>query len=152
MFSCYRPGGVLKKESLRYHDDDGHEDVALNLRSFDLYGDYFNPFTLSNASEFFLRRIPKNHIERFSLTWPASMQIYWNKRKPLHKKRIQLPQDCLGTPTWPPFHCFGTPIWPPWRHVRTLQSSSERKRKFCRRLFTFAVLVLVLVLVAVVAS
>ena len=26
----------------------------------------------------------------FSLTWPASMQIYWNKRKRLHKKGIQL--------------------------------------------------------------
>ena len=53
----------------------------------------------------------------FSLTWPASTLIYWNKRKFLHKKRDQLPQDCLGTPTntltWPPFYCFGTPIWPP---------------------------------------
>ena len=29
----------------------------------------------------------------FSLTWPASMQIYGNKRKRLHKKRVQLPQD-----------------------------------------------------------
>ena len=29
----------------------------------------------------------------FSLTWPVSMQIYWNKRKCLHKKRVQLPQD-----------------------------------------------------------
>ena len=59
----------------------------------------------------------------FSLAWPASMQIYWNKRKRLHKKRIQLPQDCLATPTWPPFNCFGTPIWSPWRHVKTLYSS-----------------------------
>ena len=49
----------------------------------------------------------------FSLTWPAYMQIYWNKRKRLHKKRVQLPQDWFGTPTWPPFHCFGAPIWPP---------------------------------------
>ena len=24
----------------------------------------------------------------FLLTWPASMQIYWNKRKRLHKKRV----------------------------------------------------------------
>ena len=48
-----------------------------------------------------------------SLTWPASMLIYWNKRKFLHKKRIQLPQDCLSTPIWPPFHCVGTSIWPP---------------------------------------
>ena len=31
----------------------------------------------------------------FSITWPAYKQIYWNKRKPLHKKRIQLPQDVL---------------------------------------------------------
>ena len=56
----------------------------------------------------------------FSLTWPASIQIYWNKRKRLHKKRVQLRQDWFGTPTWPPLHCFGTPIWPPWRHVKTL--------------------------------
>ena len=45
----------------------------------------------------------------FSLTWPASMLIYWNKRKHLHEKRVKLPEDFLGTPTWPPFHCFGTP-------------------------------------------
>ena len=56
----------------------------------------------------------------FSLTWSVSMLIYWNKRKFLHKKRVQLPQDWFGTPTWPPFHCFGTPIWPPLRHVKTL--------------------------------
>ena len=49
----------------------------------------------------------------FSLTWPESMLIYWNKRKRLHNKRVQLPEDWFGTPTWPPFHCFGTPIWPP---------------------------------------
>ena len=56
----------------------------------------------------------------FSLTWPASMQICCNKRKRLHKKRVQLLEDWFGTPTWPPFHCFGTPIWLPWRHVKTL--------------------------------
>ena len=56
----------------------------------------------------------------FSLTWQASMQIYWNKRKRLHKKSVQPPDDWFGTPTWPPFYCFGTPIWPPWRHVKTL--------------------------------
>ena len=32
-------------------------------------------------------------IQMFSLTRPASMQIYWNKRKHLHKKRVQLPQE-----------------------------------------------------------
>ena len=31
------------------------------------------------------------------------------KRKFLHKKKVQLPQD------W-----FGTPTWPPWRHVKML--------------------------------
>ena len=56
----------------------------------------------------------------FSLTWPAYMQIYCNKRMRLDKKRVQLPEDWFGTPTWPPFHCFGTPIWPSWRHVKTL--------------------------------
>ena len=60
-------------------------------------------------------------VGAFSITWPASMLIYWNKRKFLHKKRVQLSQDCLGTPTCgPPFHCFGTPIWPSWRQVKTL--------------------------------
>ena len=53
----------------------------------------------------------------FSLTWPASMQIYWNKWKYLHKKKVHLPQDCLWTR--PPFYCFGTPIWPLWCHVKT---------------------------------
>ena len=58
----------------------------------------------------------------FSLTWPAYMQIYCNKRKRLLKKRVQLPGNWFRTPTWPRFHCFGTPIWPPWRHVKTLYS------------------------------
>ena len=38
----------------------------------------------------------------------------------LHKKRVQLPKDWFGTPTWPPFHWFGTSIWPLWRRVKTL--------------------------------
>ena len=35
----------------------------MNLRSFNLYRDYTNSFTLSSASELFLSRIPKNHIQ-----------------------------------------------------------------------------------------
>ena len=31
----------------------------------------------------------------FLLTWPGSMQIYWDKRKRLQKKRVQLPKDFL---------------------------------------------------------
>ena len=46
------------------------------------------------------------------------------KRKHLHKKTVQLPEDWFGTPTWPPFHCFWTPVWPPWRHVKTLCNQS----------------------------
>ena len=45
----------------------------------------------------------------FSLTWPTCAQFYCNKRKLLHNKRVHLPQDWIGTPTWPP-----------WRHLKTL--------------------------------
>ena len=47
----------------------------------------------------------------FSLKWLAAVQIYCNKRNVLHKKRVQLPQDWFGTPSWPPFHSFGTKTW-----------------------------------------
>ena len=30
-----------------------------------------------------------------SFAWPASMQISWNKRKCLHKKRVQLPEELV---------------------------------------------------------
>ena len=33
----------------------------------------------------------------FSLTWSASTLIYLNKRKHLQAKRVQLPEDFLGT-------------------------------------------------------
>ena len=63
------------------------------------------------------RRKEKPDMSRFyraySLTCPAAMQIYWNKRKCLHKKRVELPQDWFGTTTWPPFYCFAAPIWLP---------------------------------------
>ena len=51
--------------SLRYLDGDGHENVAwkVNLLSFNPDSDYSNSFTLSNASELFSSRIPKNHIQ-----------------------------------------------------------------------------------------
>ena len=65
----------------------------------------------------------------FSLPWAASMQLYWNKRKRLHKKRVQLPQEWFGTQTSPPFHCFGTLIWPPWRHVKTHNSKNSYQLK-----------------------
>ena len=56
----------------------------------------------------------------FSLTWPAAIQIYWNKRKRLLRKRVQLPQYLFGTSTSPPFYCFGIPEYGrrdvKWRH------------------------------------
>ena len=36
----------------------------------------------------------------YLLTCPTAMQIYWNRRKCLHKKKVELPQDWFGTPTW----------------------------------------------------
>ena len=65
-----------------------------------------------NTGESYLETL-NLYLLSLSITWPASMLIYWNKRKHLHEKRVQVPEDFLGTPTWPPFHCFGTPIWPP---------------------------------------
>ena len=53
------------------------------------------------------------------------MQIYWNKRERFHKKRVQLPEDWFGTPTWSPFYCFGKPLWPPGRYVETLYSLQD---------------------------
>ena len=61
----------------------------------------------------------RKYYRVFSLTWSASMQIYWIKRKRLHKKRVQLPRDWFGTPTWPPLHCS------PWRHVKTLYTERD---------------------------
>ena len=43
-----------------------------------------------------------NQYGAFSPTWAADMQVYWNKRKCLYKKRVELPQDWFGTLTWPP--------------------------------------------------
>ena len=79
------------------------------------------PQLLSCKTNTFCPRQKDARIECFhSRGQHLYMQTFWSKRKHLHKKGVQLPQDWFGTPTWPPFHCFGTPIWPPWRHVKTL--------------------------------
>ena len=39
----------------------------------------------------------------FSLAWPAAKLVYWNKRKCLHKNRVQFPEDWFGIPIWPAF-------------------------------------------------
>ena len=50
----------------------------------------------------------KNLYRAFSLTWPASLPIYWDQKKArLDKKGVQLLQDWFGTPAWRPFRCFG---------------------------------------------
>ena len=53
------PSLIRSLGGLRYHDGDGHKNVArkVNLGSFNLYRYYFNSFTLSNATNYFLSRI-----------------------------------------------------------------------------------------------
>ena len=47
----------------------------------------------------------QEYYRAFLLRWPASLQIYLKTKKRLHIKTIiQLPLDCIVTPTWPPFH------------------------------------------------
>ena len=96
----YPPPGKMEKLALKRTFSASIPPPVLNLG---------HPSTLTN-SEILYYPLP---YRVFSLTWPGSMQIYWNKRKRLHEKRVQLPEDWFGSPTWPPFHCFGTPIWPP---------------------------------------
>ena len=86
--------------------------------------------TKVNFEKLLGQQVLKNHYRAYSLTWPASMQIYGNKRKFLHKKRVQLPQDL-----------FGTPIWPPWRHVKTPHCNPFQSSNLCILLpFVFPVL------------
>ena len=43
----------------------------------------------------------------FSLTWSASMQIYWNIKENIYIYQKSSPPigfSWIGTPTWPPFH------------------------------------------------
>ena len=56
-------------------------------------------------------------------------KFFGTKEKRLHKKRVQLPEDWFGTPTWPPIHCFGTPIWPPWRHWPVWENPSTSLKR-----------------------
>ena len=63
----------------------------------------FSCHSRRSKNPFFLNSDCFGSCRVFSLTWPASIQIYWNKRKRLHKKRVQLPKDWIGTPTWPLF-------------------------------------------------
>ena len=47
----------------------------------------------------------QEYCRAFLLTRPASLQIYLKTKKRLHIKTIiQLPLDCIVTPTRPPFH------------------------------------------------
>ena len=34
----------------------------------------------------------------------GQMQVYWNERKRVNKKKFQLPQDLFGTPNWSLIH------------------------------------------------
>ena len=72
-----------------------------------------------NWNELRGRGIQQSYKECFHSRGQHRCKFIGTRRKRLHKKRVHLPQDWFGTPTWPPFHCFGTQIWPPWRHVKT---------------------------------
>ena len=52
----------------------------------------------SGASPLLLNAL-ECHFRVFLLTWPTPVQIYQNKRRHLHKKRVQLPQDWFNWDT-----------------------------------------------------
>ena len=64
-------------------------------------------------------------VTEFLLTWPAHILSCWNKRKCFYIKRVGLPQDWFGTPTWLPFNCFRKPIWLPRSNPRVCDKSLE---------------------------
>ena len=66
-----------------------------------------------------LHSVSTCNYRAYALTCQAAMRIYWNKGKCLHK-RVEHPQNWIGTRTRPPFHRFWTPIWQSWRHLHTL--------------------------------
>ena len=57
------------------------------------------------------------------------MKIDSNKRKRLHKKRVQLPQDWFGTTTWSPFHCSV------WKTNMAAVTSCKNALLFCELIF-----------------
>mgnify|MGYP007058658188 CR=1 FL=1 len=52
----------------------------------------------------------KVHFVECFILWLMGIYFNQNKRRLLHKNRVQFPEDSLGTPTWPPFICLRTPI------------------------------------------
>ena len=107
--SCHKIKIIVMFNKISLRADDHSPRIFTAFYRFS----FFTSFFFLDAQDFCFNRV-------FSPTWPASMQIYWNKRECSHKKRVQLPQDWFGRQTWPPFHCFGTPIWPSSHHVKTL--------------------------------
>ena len=57
--------------------------------------------------------VPNARLQSVFTHFASGMQIYWNKRKRLLKKRVQLPRDWFGDTNMSAVSCFGTPIWPP---------------------------------------
>ena len=68
----------------------------------------------------------------FSLTWPASMQIYGYKRKRLQKKRVHLPQSWFGTPTWPAVtSCENALLWKRNYHISLIRMKCFEFMRIC---------------------
>ena len=70
---------------------------------------YLNTFFCSNKLCIAVATLKTLH-RAFSFTSPAAMQIYWNKRNFLSKKKVQSLENWFETPTFAPFRCFGTSI------------------------------------------
>ena len=71
-------------------------------------------FFHSISSRRIIIHLTKATYRAFSLTWPASMQIYWGKKESVYIGK-EFKSHWIGLEhqhEWPPFHCFGTLIWP----------------------------------------
>ena len=76
-------------------------EITLNKETYlqkDRWRQYSDDVTVMSKSIVFV-------YSAFSLTWPAAVHIYYDKRKRFYK-RVQLSRDGFGTPTWSPFLMF----------------------------------------------
>ena len=76
--------------TLKWHD--------YSVKNLSMSGRYHMVLSLLSL----LGSIHHFHMECFRSSGQHNIQIYWNKRKRLHKKRVQLAEDWFGTPTRPP--------------------------------------------------
>ena len=73
-----------------------------NFSHSELYNTFFN-----SIKEILLVEMLSTEFLVNIITWPAALEIHRIKASFCIKK-VQLPQDWFGAPTWPPFHYFRT--------------------------------------------